>query len=512
MVLTGLLAFWVAANGSTAKIVSASLFKNGYAIVTREIEAPGPGAYSLSTIPDSSIGTLWFSTTPGLQLDSVQTVASKTNVTVPAQNLDGILHANLGKTLRFGLDSPDGLVGPGFMGKLLSADGELVIVQTDTNSVSLQRSRIRSIGTVDASQALLYSTEVSTNSRSLEFKVSGKAGKIRMVSLERGLSWAPGYAVELQGNHKLALTAKATIVNDLEDLGDVDIRFITGFPNIPYAQYLDPLISGQNVDGFVNLMKSVGGPAEADRSGLMTQNGVNRADFSGMTPTGSAEGSKEDLFFYKQPHVSLAKSARGYYVLFRSEAPYDEIYTWDVSPAVSPRFPGDVPMPNEVWHALQFKNSSGQPLTTGIATTFQGGEIVGQDQMNYAPVGAQVELRINKALDIKTASEESEVSRIRAAVKSSSGVPLFDEVTLRGTLQIMNPKPETIKLRIVKEVFGEVVSADLSPTITKTTQGLNQLNPYSRMLWNIPVEPGKTVKIAYTYTTYAASNGGRFGG
>ena len=93
-------------------------------------------------------------------------------------------------------------------------------------------------------------TSKATNaSRGLEFQTQG-SGTIYMLSLERGMSWTPGYAVTLKEGKKLEVVGKATAVNDLEDLNGIETRFITGWPNVPFAGNLDPLIDrGRSVYG-----------------------------------------------------------------------------------------------------------------------------------------------------------------------------------------------------------------------------------------------------------------------
>lgn len=186
------------------------------------------------------------------------------------------------------------------------------------------------------------------------------------------------------------------------------------------------------------------------------------------------------------------------------ESPYEEIYCWDMDDQTQNNveyrpLPSE---PGEVWHALQFKNTSGQPLTTGAATTFQGGEVVGQDLMKYVPPGGQAELRINKSLNLRAEAEEFEVSRERGAIKQPNGYPIFDLVTLKGILAIGNAKDEKVKLRIRKDLTGEIVDAEGQPETTKTAKGLTQVNPVVRLVWNKELEPRKTLKLTYSYKLY----------
>jgi hypothetical protein len=359
--------------------------------------------------------------------------------------------------------------------------------------------------------------------RALQFKVSGKPGKIVMISLERGLTWAPGYAVDITDKEKLSVVAKATLINDLGPLDNIEARFITGFPNVPFAQFIDPLVSGQNAQAFLNTMGQIGGPGGPGGFGgggmggargrdMMTQNAAAPASFAdfgdAMASSPLSGEQREDLFFYRQPGVKMKQGDRGYYVLFRMESPYKTLYTWDMED-LTPDNGAYLPVasgPADVWHTLQFKNSSGQPLTTGAATAFKGGEIVGQDLMKYVPVNGNAELKINKSLDIRAEIDESEVSRERGAIKRDN-YPIFDLVTLKATLQVTNMKPETIKMRIKRAFTGELIAADGSPQVTKTARGLTQVNPVVKLEWSPEIEAGKSLKLEYSYKMYVRSQG-----
>ena len=43
----------------TSRIASVGLFKNGLAVVRREVSVPGPGVYRLDDVPEPVHGTFW---------------------------------------------------------------------------------------------------------------------------------------------------------------------------------------------------------------------------------------------------------------------------------------------------------------------------------------------------------------------------------------------------------------------------------------------------------------------
>ncbi len=302
----------------------------------------------------------------------------------------------------------------------------------------------------------------------------------------------------------------------------VDARFVTGFPNTEFADLLEPLTSGQSIDQFFGLMQSPAGFAGGGggfgggggRAKILSQNAAVMGDAleapgAGMPTSPLAGQQLEDLFFYRQPNVILARGDRAYYMLFRAEATYKEIYTWDtLDPFVNnvEYRPINQPTPpDEVWHTLQFKNTSGHPLTTAPATTLQSGQLLGQDTLNYVSAGGDAELRITKAVDIRAESSEEEITRQRGAIKRPDNYPIFDLVTMKGTMQAVNMKTDAVNLRIRHDFTGELVSADGDPVTKKTARGLRDTNPTGRLIWTKTIEPGQKLSLTYTYHVYVRS-------
>jgi hypothetical protein len=433
--------------------------------------------------------------------------------------IEGLLLANVGKKLRLGVRDGDSVVTSDVSGTLLSADGEVVILKSEKGTVVFPKQQITSLSLAPGEGDLIFSRVSKTSDKALKFAVSGNPGKIVMISLERGLTWAPGYAVDITDKKTLALTAKSTVINDLGNLDNIEAKFITGFPNVAFASYLDPLVSGQNVQGFLGMISGIGGPGgslgpsgmSGGRAGdMMRQNamapGSNLNSFADAMPTYPLGGEQlQDLFFYRQPNVSLKRSEKGYYTMFRTETPYEEIYSWDMNAQSGEGYGSAPAAPADIWHLLLFKNTSGQPLTTGAATIFQSNEIVGQDLMKYVPTGGQVELQINKALDVRAEVEEAEKTRERGVVKDKEGNNVFDRVIIEGTVAITNAKPEPIKMRIRKVLTGDVVSADGSPDVTRTTKGIPDTNPVSRLSWTPTVPARGTLNLKYSYKLFVRS-------
>jgi hypothetical protein len=432
--------------------------------------------------------------------------------------LDALLAANIGNILRVGIRHGDKVTGEIQEGVLTSYSADYVVLKTDQGSMLIPR---LSITSEYWPKGFIDHAETQSNRRVLRIKTSGRAAKVSMVSLERGLTWSPSYAIDITNSDKLTIVAKATLIDDLDDLNHIDARFVTGFPNVPYATMLEPLVSGGTADEFDNMTSAVGalyqrGTVQAGAGfggqggagGQMARNAAPAvaADFADAMNSSQMGSQQEDLFFYKQPDVSVKKGDRLYQILFKAEAPFKELYTWDIADSAENNvdYRGVIET-QDVWHVLQFKNTSGQPFTTAIATTFKNGEILGQDLMPYVSAGGPAEVKITKAMDVHAEADEAEVSRERGAIKAQNGTPLFDLVTLKGTLRVTSNKPKPIKMRIKKDLTGEVIDTTGSPKVSKTAKGLRAVNPGGKIQWDVDVDAGKSTTLTYNYKLYVRS-------
>jgi len=493
------------------------MFKNGFAITQRIIDIPRPGVTTVLPVPQGAMGTLWFTPSEGTILDSVvvenESLAAKKQ---PVGSVDEILGLNIGRTVTLLISEsgpPSRLIC-----RLVSATGTIVVVQT-TTGLTRVLNKATVVGVEGKGLKSISETPFVGSRRVMRIRTLGKPGKVRVVALERNLTWSPAYAVNLQPDGKtLTLVAKATVINDLERLTDLDCRFVTGFPNLPYADTLDPLVAWY--------MNGVGGPGGLGGGGMGGGGGfansqsANRetrrgnvgfnADDAGLAA--NAQGingeSLGELFFYHRPNVSVDVGGRAAYTLFTATTPYEAVYAWDIGdPAPGqPRFearilPPGSPSTEEIWQTLRFVNNTKVPFTTGPATTFSEGEIVGQDALKYVSVGQTAELRVTRSLDVSADYTEEEAGRERGFIKGRNGTqeyPIYDRVTVKGTLSMINRKSTTVKVRIRKSFTGEWISGEGNPEVKTTAAGIRQPNSTGSAEWLATIEPGKTLKFDYT--------------
>lgn len=494
------------------EIVSVSLFKNGYTFVTRKIVVTNSSA-NIVEVPQASLGSLWFWTSAG-EIDSITTATDFDSKTaeVTHQNFYQILSANVGKSTSLELRSPNGSTTT-LEGKVKATSTEVVIIESGKGSSAIPYSSIVSINTTDKDWTWTSKQVTKSEKKFYQLKTKGAAKEVFMMSLERGATWAPAYAVDLSDTEKLTVASKATILNDSLEVSKANVRLITGFPNLQFKDILDPFSSNMSVDQWLaslnggNRMPGGFGGLNSRAGDMMMQNAYapKEAEVKWGGPDSSEAGGEQigDLFLYDLPSYRLKKGSRTYESLFKFDSKYEHIYTWDIADQVDANGayrPAPVNADTQdVWHTIRFKNSSGRPLTTAAASIFSKGELIGQSMLNYCAASSDCDLKINKSLDVRADSSEEEVERQRGAIKDQYNNPRWDLVTVKGTLEVINGRREDIQMTITKQLTGEYISGTGEPTIVKTTKGLRQMNTSLKVTWK-PKAKGKGEKTRFEYT------------
>lgn len=492
------------------QVVSASLFKNGFSVVTRSVDLDPDGETLVSGMPRASLGTLWLTTSEGTRLTEVTVTDVQTDSQADASTVDEILVLNVGKNVVLTLNDKSSVSG-----RLEAATGLLAVISNGAQTTAVPKT---SVVMVSGPEGLKWKRNVKGSERVVRVKSKGGANaKMYILSLENGMTWAPSYLIDISNEKKLTLLAKATILNDLSELKSVELRLITGFPNVPFATTPDPLTGGVSVQQFTGMLMQIGssgGGGLANRPGAMMSQNAMRSDARGSFSEAFdlqelSPMQAEDLFFYRVQDVNMKTGDRGYFLLFQTESDYEHLYTWDVVDSIvnNTEYGGGAEGPQDIWHSLKFKNTAKLPFTTGPAVTVKNDEIIGQDMLNYTSVGADALVKITKALDIRAESSEEEVSRERGALRIPNTSLVYDLVTLKGTLEIKNRKTGSVKIKVTKELTGELISSDNEAKATKTAKGLRDVNPRLTLVWERTVEGGKSLSLNYSFKVYVTSRG-----
>ncbi len=512
------------------RVVSVSMFKNGYAFVTREIAITDNSA-KVVEVPVTSLGSLWFWTNEG-QVDSVTGVDERTpaSMTIPLGSSDEILRANIGKKFLFNMlykDEKDGKVTDrrqAVEGVLKVFASNMIAVETIDGTFMLNHDKIESVVAKDPSVVLSVEQKFEKSSHYYKIVTKNNAKSVMMMSLERGMTWAPGYAIDLSSPDKLVFTAKSTVLNDLLDFENAKLRLITGFPNIQFQGILDPLTSGMSVDDWLRSI-SAGVPGGFQNGGPMGGQGgagfgggrageITRKGAAGLVPDSinhitfdptdnslvirgadgqaiNAAGEQlEDLFFYDLEKVSLKRGSRSYQYLYQFETPYKRTYSWDGTKG------------SPIFNKIKFKNMTGKPISTAAASMFKKGEIVGQGMMNYTAANTEAELMVSRSLDFRTDANTDLIDRAIGAIKDKKGVATMDLITYETELEVENPKEEAVSFQIKMPIMGEIVKSEPKAEIEIAKTGIRGQNPMNTLKWEFKLEPGKSSKFTIRHKVY----------
>ncbi|MDP2876708.1 MAG: hypothetical protein Q8O00_11025, partial [Holophaga sp.] len=506
--------------------------------LVREVDIPAPGTWKVNGLPTPVHGTFWIlPASAGLEIKGATAFQEDIPTKVPELHLANLLLLNRGRPLEVKTsdgwiicevlsvpigkptttneyadnsdnDARSSLGYRAFRALPVASKPErdFVLVKTDKGTMTLPLGDVRGIRS--ASGALITEAETTRRSSAVRMVTTGAKGKARIVCLTQGLSWAPSYVVDITHPKEAILRSKAVVVNDGEDLQNVKLNLIAGFPNIQFERSVDAFTPTQSLPAFLRGLDNQPG---SRRSPVMSQMAItsNFAPFSeeDAMPAGASGGeTRQDLFLHPLNDVSLKGGERGYHPLFENRVAYRHVYVWEVGDSIEdPRrweensrsSSGQSPAKEEVWHDLKFKNTANVPWSTGPAMTLQEGKILGQDTLYFTAQGSEALLRITRAMDVVAEQKEVEVSRQRETPTPYSG--RWDLVTVKGELQVANRKGEPVTLLIKKRLSGELGTCSLQPAVETLAEGLKKVNPQKRLTWEVPVEAKGKLKISYTY-------------
>ena len=514
-------------------LVGLSLFKNGlgYFIWEANFKQPKNDWIYLSSLPTPVLGTFWItSTDPNLKIETAVAFKGETPKIFNATTLQELLKANIGKKVEVKLsddkefsaiilDVPENRnsqeqENPSYSSAPFNTSN-LAILQTEETIIALNKGDIKQIKFKDKPN---YTFTQTMNQPVLKVKVNTKSdkNKLYLSYLQKGITWVPSYIVDISNEKEALFTMKALIVNDIEDLSNTKVQFITGFPHILFSGNIDPMALKETMDTFLTSLTNRGGYNRNE--GLMTQQvmtnnmpggfvspSIIAPDYSGQEGTGEFS---EDLFFYELKNISLKKGERGYLPLFSSKLKYKHIYECvimgqtKINSYQSSYENTNDKISEDVWHSIQLTNSTKQPWTTGTAMTVNNDKILGQDLISYTPLNSETNLKITKATDIKVDAKESEIDRKQDAKRFNNY--RYDLVTVKGEVNINNYKNKDIELKLTKSVTGEVSKVSNNGKVETSTENLKAINKNSVIKWTLPVKTKDTIKISYIYSVYVS--------
>merc|ERR1712123_178385 len=347
--------------------------------------------------------------------------------------------------------------------------------------------------------------------------------------LTNGLTWAPSYSVLMHKETKtVKLEGKACLLCDLPflDGGSIaEISLVAGKPNMEFQHLSDPLASGVSASDFVS---QLGGGQRFQEMAAPRMMKSSMAFGGQMMATNQAmemeepEGIKGgesfgDFFHYNLKNVPL-KFNHPLSIPFIEECDkiaYEDIYYLDLDKVNNSqgRASRDEQGSVEVKHAISFKNTSGQPLTTApvsiLAKTMDNNsKFMVQGIMKYTGPAMKATIEITRTMDVEGKFVVETKERKTEVINEAEGSGVFgntkkqyvDSVQKVGKVSIRNSKAEEIKCRVEHQLYGHLgESTPVFKDKTERQSNHHGLNPTTKYTWEVTVPASGRTEISFQY-------------
>lgn len=505
-------------NAQNLPVKTATVFKNGRAMLHKSGKVPVKGGhYSMTELPDALFGTYWV-TSAGGELSSVFAAQDSVVVVDTIISPIEVLKKNLGKPLIIYLTSYYGatdMVVQGVGERIFRDESGQAYILVKTNGGGWATMNVNNIRRFDFAEAPDFNiTEKKTRKHlDLNFKTAKNEQEVGISYLIGKLGWIPVYRLELTDQTKGRLSMRAEITNDAEDLGDAELRLAVGIPNFAFANRPSQLVDFET--SFYQY--GYGGGA----SGAAQYSNANAYQIAFDAETyeerivavdgGQVDGSQaEDFYFYTIRPGNFPKNSRYQYPIFETDIQPSHFYEC-VLPSTNTqrsnyyqeKSRGGIEEKIPVSHYVEFKNTTAFPWTTGAANLLSqssaGLQPLSQDLLPYTAPGATCKVKIAQTPEIKVTHGEGDVDRQENAKKFFSTT--YDKVKIEAQAYVINYKTEPVTLKICRDIDGSPLASEQKWT-TKQEQATLRVNPSYKLEWVIELKPGEERKWTYSYEVF----------
>ncbi|HEY1189266.1 MAG TPA: DUF4139 domain-containing protein [Gemmata sp.] len=492
-------------------IVGVDLFKNGLAIVKREVTLGRAGTYTIDDVPQPVHGTFWIDST-----GTIEAAVRMRDVEVPvAEAPPGNLQDDLaGKkvTVHFKGDKRAPASGTVLRFKLPKGEegaaNRFFVLQTAKGRVYIEPGEVASVEAEDAGDKV-------TRRRPQLVLALGDTNnaetKVTIRYLAHGISWAPSYRIDISDPKSLQLEQHAVIRNELADFTGAEVRLISGYPSVEYAHVRSPLAPRTSWANFFGELASHRAREIDALSNLIASQQV--VTFNGRGPGGGAvplalgatpAGEGVDLHYHSIGTRTLADGDTLALTVAKGRSDYERIVEWLVPDTRDAHgYPQNGrEAADDLWDALKFKNPLAFPMTTGPAMVTANGRFNGQRTSYWVNAGEETLLRVEKALSVRTRATENEQLNKDGTSRDLIwiGGRQYRKTTVEGELAASNNRKEAIKLLLRRRFSGELVSADAEPKRALREEGVYSVNKRQELVWNLELKGGEEKRLKYVYT------------
>jgi hypothetical protein len=508
-----------------------TVFKDGHAYLLREARLPANanGELVLDELPIPVMGTFWPYASNGARLVYAKAGNEKIESDVEVLDLRQLIEANKGRKATIKDASNDTISGlllgvPQREGTNAVANFVLIEAAEGTRAIDLGQVRWIQIEGQPERRIKQSSQKARLRLRteSTPSVGGGAEARVGVAYVQRGLRWVPAYKLDIDGAGKARVQMEATLVNDLIDLDGVTMNLVIGVPTFEFGGLNDPISMQQELAAVSARMDAQQAFYNVASNSLRTQ----VAGFAGeaapdaAAPEVAGGEAAEDLFVFTLRNISLKKGEHMTLPLREFYLSYADLYKLDL--------PFTLPMEVRerlnsqqildlarqlakptVIHTLRLKNESDAPLTTAPALVLSKGRVLAQGKLLYTPIGAQTDLAINPAIDVRVTTDEREVGRTPDAV--SWNKENYGRIDLAGEIRLLNQKNLPIEVEVTRQVLGLADSVEQGGTmrqleIASIARELERapwwgwwswpywwfrFNGFGEYRWTVKLEPGK---------------------
>ena len=546
-----------------------TVFKDGHAFVLHSGKMPtdAAGNVLMDYLPTPVIGTFWpYSAEKRAKLSAVTASPRKVLVERTALNLRDLIEANVGADVfvtestvstRYRatiLQVPDQsgeeleATSPPNSGQKLPVKGNVVLLKLQDGGVKvIALDRILDVTFVGEHKEKVAQEEFR-NLLTLKLDWDGRSQKeveVGLLYLQRGVRWIPNYKITIDGKGNAVVKLQATLINELADLDDVMAHLVIGVPTFAFKETVDPMSLQQTLAQLSQYFQPDARTANGFANAIMSQRGLTIGGFARPTestegrtldlgPEVTTSGKAEDLFIFSVKHVTLKKGQRMVVPVTEFTLKYKDVYALDI-----PFTP-----PAEIWrnqnngqqaelarlfnapkvmHKIRLTNSSEYPLTTAPALILRDDRVLAQGLMTYASPGADTDLDVTTAVDVRVKKTDNETKRTPNAAHWQGNQ--YGLVDLEGKITLTSFTKQPVEVEVTRSVLGNASEADHDGKIEMVNIFEDQafgsggptpywwgwfnwpwwwhhFNGVGRIRWTVKLEPGKPADLAYMWNYY----------
>lgn len=537
--MIGLIALFlpvVDARVVNSRIISASIFRAGVSLVTREVSVPaGKGTYTLDVVPEAIDGGFWYGSPD--EGTKVRDVVSKLDwdektVDFEPKSIGDFLAANIGKKLKFSI--------PKGSGELEQIEGTLLRMDEPPNGAAffkLEGNRLRvvspsSIIELDLTGLeTIWKRKVKTPRIHIDFEVDApKPTRVRWTTLEVGPAWTPSYLLELFPAKQAEMTAKVQLGLPGWTFENTDVQLLAGKPVVTTDWAADLAAAQGTIEAFLNRSGPQWRNDPADPfEGFQNWNqqlqsyyggqqmysyGLGGGGFGGGQGSSSPrvyQDTRSTDFFAREPEInrnggvfaypmgklSMKPGDRLTRVIFTGSGTTERVVEWRFRAGTS----------NTLSDQVEVLNTGKLPWTGGRCSILNDGTPLAITSVPFTTPGAKAILKLGDAADLKQSISQT----ITPGEPIKTGNFIEPTAWHNMTLSLTNTRDEPLTLRLVFwEQCYELVADGADVSVGSEDVGYN---PTRYATISHPIKGGETweYKIRFRKRGEAAP-GGRSGG